>query len=75
MAKIDWAKALDLKQAVGNLRNEMPGDWHQDPWGWPEWGHILNKEPSLVFERLDSKGTPQPALVDVPKENWAPGPQ
>ena len=38
---VDWSKALDLERAVENLRVEMVGDWHQDPWGWPEFGFIL----------------------------------
>ena len=38
MATIDWSKALDLVQADRNVRTEFRGDWHQDPWGWPEPG-------------------------------------
>ena len=33
VGKIDWLSALDLKQAVENIKNEIPGDWYQDPWG------------------------------------------
>jgi hypothetical protein len=44
MPTIDWSKALDLVQAVGNVRTEFPGDWHQDPWGWPEL-RALDMEP------------------------------
>ncbi len=74
MTKIDWSKALDMKQAIKNLRIEMSGDWHQDPWGWPELGHLLNKEPDLIFQHLDGKGTLTPALLEVPKENWGTRP-
>ncbi|MGI9093841.1 MAG: RNA-directed DNA polymerase [Mycobacteriales bacterium] len=74
MAKVDWAKTFDLKKAVENLRVEMVGDWHQDPWGWPELGYILNKEPQTAFSHCDASGTRRPALVDVPKENWGTRP-
>lgn len=71
---MDWAKALDLKQAIANLRVEMVGDWHQDPWGWPELGYILQKDPQIAFSHCDASGTLRPALVDVPKENWGTRP-
>src|ERR671918_1635821 len=74
MAKIDWAMALDLERAVGNLRTEMPGDWHQDPWGWPELGYLLKKEPSLAYQHCGARGAQQAALLDVPKENWGTRP-
>jgi hypothetical protein len=74
MAKIDWPAALDLEQAVSNLRREMPGDWHQDPWGWPELGYLLKKEPPLVYQHCDAEGAQRVALLDVPKENWGTRP-
>lgn len=74
MAKVDWAKALDLSRAVGNLRVEMVGDWHQDPWGWPELGYILKKDSQVAFSHCDARGTLRPALIDVPKENWGTRP-
>jgi hypothetical protein len=74
MAKIDWSKALDLGMAVTNVRSEFPGDWHQDPWGWPELGFMLKKQPDLIFSNCDARGTLQAALIDIPKENWGTRP-
>lgn len=74
MAAVDWSKALDLDRAVANLRIEMIGDWHQDPWGWPELGFLSKKDPKQVWDNCQAKGTLEPALVDVPKENWGTRP-
>ena len=52
----------------------MVGDWHQDPWGWPELGYLLKKEPELAYSHCDASGTLRPALIDVPKENWGTRP-
>lgn len=70
MASIDWEKALDLKKAVANVRSEFVGDWHLDPWGWPELEYIVSSAPELLVEHLKSNGVFRAALVDVPKENW-----
>jgi hypothetical protein len=74
MAKVNWANAVDIARAVSNLRNEMVGDWHQDPWGWPELGFILKKAPDLIYGNCASTGCRSSALVDVPKENWGTRP-
>lgn len=74
MAKIDWLGALDLKQAVENIRVEVPGDWYQDPWGWPELGFFLDKKPGFVVENLNASGVRAVAQLDVPKENWGTRP-
>lgn len=74
MASIDWSKALDLARAVANIRTEFPGDWHQDPWGWPELGYLLSKRQDLVYERCNTKETLRAAVLDVPKENWGTRP-
>jgi hypothetical protein len=74
MPKIEWLAALDLKQAVANIRVEIPGDWHQDPWGWPELGFLLKKHPELIVDDLNSSGVRSVALLDVPKENWGTRP-
>src|SRR5450759_2270752 len=74
MAKIDWAKALDLEQAVTNLKVEAVGDWHQDPWGWPELHFLLKKQPDFVYQHAGASGSLEPALIDVPKENWGTRP-
>jgi hypothetical protein len=70
MADIDWARALDFKKAVDNVRSEFVGDWHLDPWGWPEIGYIASTAPELLVEHLKSNRVFRAALVDVPKENW-----
>lgn len=75
VARTDWAKALDFTRAAANLRVEMGrSDWHQDPWDWPELSFVLRKEPELVIQHCRSAGTLEPALVDVPKENWGTRP-
>lgn len=72
---IDWAKALDLTRAAANLRFEMgANDWHWDPWNWPELDFVVKKEPSLAVQHCSGSGSLQPALIDVPKENWGARP-
>lgn len=74
MGNIHWLNALNLKQAVENIRVEIPGDWYQDPWGWPELGFMLQKQQDLVIENLNASGVRAVALLDVPKENWGTRP-
>jgi hypothetical protein len=74
VGKIDWLNALDLKQAVENIKNEIPGDWYQDPWGWPELGFMLQKQQEFIAENLNGSGVRAVALLDVPKENWGTRP-
>lgn len=74
MAKIKWLDVLKLKQSVENIRNEIPGDWYQDPWGWPELGFFLEKGAELLADNLDSSGVRTLDLLDVPKENWGTRP-
>lgn len=74
MAKIDWSKAIDLAQAVYNIKSEIPGDWHQDPWGWPELSFVLNKRPDFVYGNCEASGVQTLSLLDVPKENWGTRP-
>ena len=74
MATIDWSKALDLVQADRNVRTEFRGDWHQDPWGWPELGFLVTKQPDLVYNNCSARGSRRVSLLDVPKENWGTRP-
>lgn len=74
MAGLDWSKALDLGLASTNLNIEMVGDWHQDPWGWPELSYLANERPDLVYDHARSSGTLAVALMDVPKDNWGTRP-
>lgn len=68
-----WGQMLDIPRAVGNLEREAIGDWHRDPWGWPEYGFLV-KHPESVHDHLDAAGVSPVALVDVPKENFAARP-
>lgn len=68
-----WGEMLDLPRAVSNLQREAIGDWHRDPWGWPEYRFLL-KHPELVNDRLDAATVAPVALVEVPKENFAARP-
>ena len=74
MGTIDWSAAIDLKQAVANVKAEIPGDWYQDPWGWPELHFLLDKRPDLIVDNCNASGTRAMALLDVPKENWGTRP-
>lgn len=74
MAGIDWSATLDLDRARRNLRTEFHGDWHVDPWGWPELDYIIDKDTRLLVERLNGDGARSPALIKVPKENWGTRP-
>lgn len=70
-----WSSALDLGQAVKNLRAEMgPSDWHLDPWGWPELDYLVAKDPDLVLQNCMASGALEFAPIDVPKENWGTRP-
>ncbi|TLH48535.1 hypothetical protein C1S80_30035 [Mycolicibacterium aubagnense] len=70
VAGIDWSKALDFEKAVSNVRSEFVGDWHRDPWGWPEIDYIASTAQELLVEHLKSNRIGRAALIDVPKENW-----
>jgi hypothetical protein len=74
MAKLDWLAALNLRQSVENIHTEMLGDWYQDPWGWPELGFLLDKNPDFIVGNLNSSGVRSIAQLDVPKENWGTRP-
>lgn len=74
MPSVDWSKALDLRLAVANVRSEFPGDWHRDPWGWPELGFMEKHAPAVVFDNCAGHGSRRVALLDVPKENWGSRP-
>ncbi len=74
MSRIDWLRALDLDLAHENLEAELVGDWHKDPWGWPELDYVHNKEPSLLAQNCSDEGSKKVALIDVPKESWGTRP-
>lgn len=67
---IDWLRALNPSRAVGNIRTEMTGDWYRDPWGWPEYGFLLDNHLDHLVKRAGSRGIRRAARIDVPKENF-----
>lgn len=70
---MDWSKVIDLDAAVANVRTEFAGDWHQDPWGWPELDFVA-KNPENLWDNLNAKGAFRAAQIDIPKENWGSRP-
>ena len=74
MGKIDWLSALEPRLAVKNLHYEFHGDWHIDPWGWPELEYMLGAGKGILVDYLDGEHTNRSALIDVPKENWGTRP-
>ncbi|MEX0684017.1 MAG: hypothetical protein WD981_07110 [Gaiellaceae bacterium] len=70
----DWLAALDLGRAFSNCHGDLYGDWHRDPWQWPEMRWIATKRANLVSARLNSDHLARVALLDVPKENFATRP-
>lgn len=73
MGAPNWSKTLDLDRAIANVRTEFPGDWHRDPWGWPELGFIEGDR-DAVFRHCTGAGSFRVAQIDVPKENWGSRP-
>jgi hypothetical protein len=67
---VSWDKAVDLEQAARNCYRDISGDWHRDPWGWPEIGWAASTRPQAAYDHLASTGARAPALLDVPKENF-----
>ena len=65
MRAVDWAKVVDIVSAASNVRTEFVGDWHRDPWGWPELGFVL-KEPVHLSDNLNAGGGPRSALIMAP---------
>lgn len=67
---MSWDKAVDLERAAQNCYRDIIGEWHRDPWGWPEIGWAANTRKQTAYDHLSSKGARAPALLDVPKENF-----
>lgn len=63
---MDWSKALDLKTALGNVRQDLVGDWYRDPWGWPEIDYVASSEPDALYKRAASGSVCRVANLDVP---------
>ena len=71
---MDWQKALNLGQALTNVRADLIGDWYRDPWGWPEFEFIATEEPTALTDRASGSGVRRVANIDVPKEGFATRP-
>lgn len=65
-----WLDALDLELAYRNVQSEYRGDWHKDPWKWPEYEFILKKSQDLLLSWFSGDGCRETSLISVPKENW-----
>jgi reverse transcriptase-like protein len=71
---IDWARVIDLDQALINCHDDIRGDWYRDPWGWPELDWVVASRPALALERAGGAGVRRSMKLDVPKENYATRP-
>lgn len=59
---------LNIPKAAKNVRDDITGDWYQDPWAWPEveW---LGSSRRRVEERLQADQFNWTVAIDVPKSN------
>jgi hypothetical protein len=71
---MDWLNTLDFERALVNCHKDFLGDWHRDPWGWPEFDWVATTRPEMLAARLNGNGTKRVAKIDVPKENFATRP-
>src|SRR3981189_3380585 len=73
---IDWLEVVDVEQAIKTCRKDIFGDWHRDPWNWPELEWMIKDGNNLRFltDRLKSDRIYQSSAVDVAKENFATRP-
>ncbi len=67
---MEWLAALDFDQALHNVAVDMRGDWHRDPWGWPEAKWVVKNDLALLTRRLNARGTWKATPIDVAKENF-----
>jgi len=67
---LQWSEVVDVSQAAKNCSSDILGDWHRDPWGWPELAWVAKEHHQFAHDRLASDGVKAPALLDVPKENF-----
>jgi hypothetical protein len=66
----DWLNILDLGIAARNVRTDIFGDWHRDPWDWPELEWVAGTRPDLLAARLEHKDAFAAFPLDVAKENF-----
>lgn len=70
MANAAWIGNVDPVQGVKNLAKDYPGDWHKDPWLWPEHTYLLKPGAELLTHWFHNPSAHTPSIVDVPKDNW-----
>jgi hypothetical protein len=58
---------LDIATAAKNVRDDIGGDWYQDPWGWPEIDWLGSANPKMVADRLKSGLSGWTIPMDVSK--------
>jgi hypothetical protein len=64
-----------MDQAAKNVRTDIYGDWHRDPWDWPELEWVVSGEQvRLLVQRLNGTGVLRSAHLDMAKENFATRP-
>lgn len=66
----DWLNILDLELAAKNVRTDIFGDWHRDPWDWAELGWVVRSRPEFVAHRLNTLAPYAAFPLDVAKENF-----
>lgn len=66
----DWLNILDLGLATKNVRTDIFGDWHRDPWDWVELEWIVQSRPEFVAHRLNTPAPYAAFPLDVAKENF-----
>jgi hypothetical protein len=73
---LDWLTALDIDQAAAVCRTDIFGDWHSDPWDWPELEWLVQGDEGrrIVVSRLGSDRPFQSMQLDVAKENYSTRP-
>ncbi|MEY2500623.1 MAG: hypothetical protein QOI07_957 [Verrucomicrobiota bacterium] len=75
---------LDVPAAARNVREDIEGDWYQDPWGWPEiewlghsWQHVIDRLRSdlagwsVPMDVSKAGGGVRPAMVINPLDRVA----
>jgi hypothetical protein len=60
---------LNIPAASKNVREDIGGDWYQDPWGWPEVEWLGTERPDIVKERLANASAGWTIPLDIEKRS------
>ena len=71
---MDWGNALDIGQGLKNVHTDVVGDWHIDPWGWPELDWAAGRGRAEFLDRLRGTDRSLLATVDVGKPKFGTRP-